>query len=118
MYRDDLDNNNKPQYLFVTDDNENIFKNIKIFRTEELNIKNKELNDFLGFNINTVWNNVNKDYSKYLNNDTISIIESFYEKDFEIFGFAKKPKKINNFTIIDIRENLNNIQKKLSDLLN
>ena len=63
-------------------------------------------------------NNVNKDYSKYLNNDSISIIESFYAKDFEIFSFVKKPKKINNFTIIDIKRNLNNIQKKLSDLLN
>tara|TARA_B000000475_G_C16005245_1_gene450614 strand:- start:5850 stop:6110 length:261 start_codon:yes stop_codon:yes gene_type:complete len=82
--------------LYITNDDEDIYENIKIFRTEELNIKNNELNKFLGFNINIIQNNVNKDYSKYLNDNSIVIIESFYAKDFEIFGYSKKPKKFNN----------------------
>ena len=52
------------------------------------NIKtNDELNKFLGFNINIKRGNVNKDYSKYLNKDSISLINNFYKKDFE---FLKK----------------------------
>jgi hypothetical protein len=94
LYRNDLDNHNTPQYLYITNDDGDIYENIKIFRTEELNIKNNELNKFLGFNINIIKNNVNKDYSKYLNDNSIAIIESFYAKDFEIFGYSKKTKKI------------------------
>lgn len=85
--RDDLDNHNQPQYKFITDENLELIKNIKIFKCEELNKINNELNKFLGFNINIIQKNVNKDYSRYLNKNSISLINKFYYKDFELFNY-------------------------------
>ena len=90
LYRDDLDNHNEPQYKFIVDENSELIKNIKIFNTETLNETNDELNKFLGFNINIKQDNVNKDYSKYLNKDSISLINTFYKKDFELFNYKFK----------------------------
>ena len=87
LYRDDLDNHNLPQYLFITDENKKLLPNIKIFKTEELNIKDNELNNFLNININIKRENVNKNYSKYLNRKSINIINNFYKKDFKLFGY-------------------------------
>ena len=91
LYRDDvkIDGHNTPQYKYVTDENEKLLPNIKIFKCEELNKCNNELCKFLNLNINVVRPNVNKNYSKYLNKETISIINKFYKKDFEIFNFQK-----------------------------
>ena len=55
-----------------------------------MNNSNNELNNFLGFNINIKTKNVNKDYSKYLNKNSISLINEFYKKDFELFGYKLK----------------------------
>ena len=88
--RDDLDNHNKPQYKFITDENSELIKNIKIFKTETLNKLNNELNKFLGFNINIKQNDVNKDYSRYLNENSISLINDFYKKDFQLFNYEFK----------------------------
>lgn len=85
--RNDIDNHNQPQYKYITDKNENIISNIKIFRCEQLNKINKQLNEFIGFNINIVKKNVNKDYSKYLNKQSIKIINDYYKKDFELFNY-------------------------------
>lgn len=90
LYRGDLDNHNKPQYYFLVDENDDLIKTIKIFHTEKLNELNDELNKFLGFNINIKQKEVNKDYSKYLNNDSISLINNFYKKDFELFNYKLK----------------------------
>ena len=90
LYRNNLDNHNVPQYKFITDENCKLIKNIKIFKTETLNETNDELNKFLGFNINIKRGNVNKDYSKYLNKDSISLINNFYKKDFEFFNYKIK----------------------------
>ena len=87
LYRDDLDNHNLPQYLFITDENKKLLPNIKIYKTEELNIKNDEINKYLEININIKRENVNKNYSKYLNRNSINIINNFYKKDFELFGY-------------------------------
>lgn len=81
------DNHVAPQYLYVTDNNEELIKNIKIFHTETLNENNDELNSFAGININIKQSNVNKDYSKYINNDSILLINEIYKKDFELFGY-------------------------------
>jgi len=88
--RDDLDNHNKPQYKFVVDENSELINNIKIFNTETLNETNDKLNKFLGFDINIEQGLVNKDYSNYLNNDSISLINTFYRKDFELFNYKLK----------------------------
>jgi len=81
------DNHNTPQYLYVTDSNGELIKDIKIFRTETLNEDNDELNLFAGINIDIKRDNVNKDYSKYLNSESISLINEKYKKDFELFGY-------------------------------
>jgi hypothetical protein len=91
IFMDNLDNHNKPQYKFITDENLNLIPNIKIFYCERLNDTNNELNDFLGFDINIKQENVNKDYSKFLNEKSIKLINDIYKKDFELF----------NYTIID-----------------
>ena len=85
--RNDLDNHNEPQYKFIVDENSELIKNIKIFRTETLNESNDDLSKFVGFNINIKQKNVNKDYSNYLNQYSISLINTFYKKDFELFNY-------------------------------
>lgn len=87
--RTDLDNHNEPQYKFITDENQVLIPSIKILKCETLNQTNTELNDYIGININIRRPNVNKDYSKYLNRDSISLINEYYKKDFELFNYAK-----------------------------
>ena len=65
LYRDDLDNHNEPQYKFIVDENSELIKNIKIFKTEILNEANDELSKLVGFNIDIKQVVLNKDYSKY-----------------------------------------------------
>ncbi len=90
LYRDNLDNHNKPQYKFIVDENSELIKNIKIFKTETLNESNNDLSKFVGCNINIRKQGVNKDYSNYLNKDSISLINTFYKKDFELFNYKLK----------------------------
>jgi len=90
LHRNNLDNHNQPQYKFLVDENNNLIKNIKIFKCENLNDENELINDFLGFKINIIQNNVNKDYSKYLNNKSILLINEFYKKDFIMFDYKMK----------------------------
>lgn len=87
LYRTDLDNHNQPQYKFITNDNNVIYPNIIILRCETLNESNDKLNEYIGVSINIRKSNVNKDYSKYLNQDSIHIINEFYKKDFELFNY-------------------------------
>jgi hypothetical protein len=90
LYRDCLDNHNIPQYKFVTNEKGELIENIKIFKTEKLNECNEEINKYLNVNINLKSENVNKDYSEYLNKHSIKLINEFYSKDFELFGYEKK----------------------------
>jgi hypothetical protein len=87
LYRSDYDNHNIPQYKFVTDKNGDLIPNIKIFKTETLNKDNEIINDYLKVNLNIINKDVNKDYSKYLNKDSIKLINEFYKKDFELFNY-------------------------------
>jgi hypothetical protein len=77
------DNHNIPQYKFIIDDN-NIIKNIKIFKTESLNedIKEYGYKIIKNFHVSN-----NTDYKKYLNNESINLINIFYKKDFELFDY-------------------------------
>lgn len=90
LNRNDLDNHNKPQYKYITDENSELIKNIKIFKTETLNKSCEEINNFLGFSINIIKKGVNKDYSKYLNKESICLINDYYKKDFELFDYKIK----------------------------
>jgi len=92
LYRDNLDNHNECQYKFIVDENNELNKNIKIFNTETLNESNDELNKFIGFDINIKEKGINKDYSNYLNKDSICLINTFYKKDFELFNYKLKPE--------------------------
>ena len=88
LNRNDLDNHNKCQYLFITNENGKLIDNIKIFKFEDL--KNSSiLDDYLGFKTNiNKW--YTKNYSRYLNNDSISLINEYYKKDFELFNYELK----------------------------
>lgn len=90
LYKYDRHNHNVPQYKFIIEENLEVNPDIKIFKCEELNEINGELNKFLGFNINIKKENVNKDYSMYLNKNSISLINEFYKKDFELFNYDLK----------------------------
>ena len=59
--------------MFIINENNNINKNLKIIKTETLTdeLKNIGFNDFVYFVNN---NNINKDYSKYYNSDSIKLV--------------------------------------------
>ena len=80
------DNHNLPQYMFIIDENNNVINNLKIIKTETLtdDLKNVGFDDFHFF-VNS--DNINKDYSKYYNSDSIKLVNEYYEKDFFYFGY-------------------------------
>jgi hypothetical protein len=82
------DNHNIPQYKFITNNNEEIIKNIHILKTESLtnDMHNLGYNDFNIFE-NTNPNKLN--YYNYLNNETIEFINKFYHLDFILFNYDK-----------------------------
>ncbi len=87
LNRTNLDNHNIPQFKFIVDENSELIKDIKIFKTETLNKSNRELSEIVGFDINIRKKEVNKNYSNYLNKDSISLINTYYKKDFELFNY-------------------------------
>lgn len=89
LYRSDLDNHNLPQYKFLTNENLNLYENIKIFKTEKLNEDNDELNKYLNVDIKIKKENVNKNYMMYLSKESISLINTFYDIDFKLFNYDK-----------------------------
>jgi hypothetical protein len=89
LLSDNLDNHNIPQYLFITDYNKVLIPNIHILHTETLTT---DMHD-LGYQDFNNYDNVNKkkiDYYKYLNNDSINLINYFYNYDFKLFNYKQK----------------------------
>lgn len=83
------DNHRVPQYLFLIDENDKIPVNIKIMKTENLNNDMKELG-FSDFNLHEQVSKIkNKNYYSYLNIESVKLINDFYDKDFEYFGYNK-----------------------------
>lgn len=82
------DNHTLPQYMFVLDTDGTIVKDIKILHTEHLK-HNMELLGYNDFNNNeNVCSEVNsKNYLKFLNIDSIKLINQHYAKDFEYFNY-------------------------------
>ena len=80
--QDDLDNHNIPQYKFVTDENEKLIPDITILKMENLTgeLQKYGFTDYKG-------PSQSNSYMKYLNKDSIRLINLFYKKDFEIFGY-------------------------------
>jgi hypothetical protein len=72
-----------PQYLFLLDENNNVSPNIKIEKLEDCT-KNHDLFDFYDFQIKKY------DYSHfYTSKEHYEIVNDFYSKDFEYFGYEK-----------------------------
>jgi hypothetical protein len=83
------DNHCLPQYLFITNDDNKLLSNIKILHTETLT-KDMHNLGFHNFQNRDLKNQVNVDYYNYLNNDSIKLINDFYDYDFKFFNYEKK----------------------------
>lgn len=86
------DNHKLEQYKFIIDKNNKINQNIIILKCENLNEQMKILGfpDFEKFcNYTNTNNNFNKNYLKYLNDNSISLINNYYKLDFEYFNYEK-----------------------------
>lgn len=84
------DNHRLPQYQFGLDEHGIWMENINIVRTESLE---KDMNKF-GYDDFHVHNNkcksgIQLDYKKYLNHRSIQMIQEYYAKDFDMFGYSK-----------------------------
>ena len=84
-----LDNHNIPQYIFITNDNKKLVPNIKLLHTETLKNDMMQLG-YEDFNIKDLCNNNKVNYYDYLNNDSIHLINNFYDYDFKLFKYKKK----------------------------
>ena len=81
--REDLDYHNYPQHYFLLDNNGKMIENVKIIKTEDLTNSLQNIG-FFDYNHSV---NDNKSYMKYLNKDSIQIINSRFKKDFELFNY-------------------------------
>jgi hypothetical protein len=84
----DVDNHNIPQYLFITDHNKEIIPNICILNTETLtnDVHNLGYEDFNNYHNSKI---KKLDYYKFLNYDSIKLINDFYDDDFRLFNYKK-----------------------------
>lgn len=90
LYDTNLDNHNIPQYLFITNSNCDLIPNIYILHAETLI---SDMHD-LGYTDFNIYENVNENkhninYYSYLNNDSIKLINDFYDYDFILFNYPK-----------------------------
>jgi hypothetical protein len=71
----------------VNDNNELLNKDIIILKFENINeeMKNLGFEDFYYDNKNIIF----KDYKKYLTDNSINIINNYYELDFSLFTYEK-----------------------------
>lgn len=81
------DNHKIPQYKFLLDSNNKINNKILILKTETLKDDMRKIG-FTDFNFNELKNkNNNINYYEYLNNNSLSLINNYYYKDFYIFSY-------------------------------
>ena len=81
------DNHIRPQYEFLIYKNK-INSNIKILKTE--NLQGMMYNHgYTDFNIHLLNNNNTDNYMKYLNRNSINLINIFYDEDFKRFNYSK-----------------------------
>ena len=80
--RDDLDNNNIPQYKFVIDENDKLIPDITLLKMENLTeeLQKYGFPDYKG-------PSKSKSYMEYLNKDSIRLINVMFKNDFEMFGY-------------------------------
>jgi hypothetical protein len=84
------DNHNMQQYLFITNEMGMIIDDLTIFKTETLmrDMVNYGFTDF-DIDVNKNSHEVMDRYILYLNEKSIKLINSFYDKDFSLFGYEK-----------------------------
>lgn len=87
--KENYDNHITPQYKFITNDEEKLIDNIIILHTETLNDDMSKLG-YKDFNIKMNMNPNAVDYDKYLNEESIKLINEIYKKDFKILNYNKK----------------------------
>ena len=83
---ENIDNHNKPQYTFLMLNGELV--NCIILHTESLK-EDLEKHSFTNFNFHENANRKIKDYSIFLNKESINLINSYYDLDFKYFGYNK-----------------------------
>ena len=86
-----FDNHKLPQYLFLIDEKGNIVENINILHTETLTedmerIGHSDFNRFDQVSKCRTTSGITK-YSNYLNCQSIELINTYYKRDFELFGY-------------------------------
>lgn len=83
------DNHIRPQYEFIYDfTNNKLYDNVIILHQENLNEGMQDIG-FTDFNIKVNNNKTSIDYNKFLSKINIDLINVFYDKDFEYFGYTK-----------------------------
>ena len=82
------DNHPLPQYKYITNDKREIIQNIHILKTENLTNEMKNLG-YTDFNVHANATSKKVDYYKYLNDESIEIINQFYHLDFILFNYDK-----------------------------
>jgi len=87
LSKDCYDAHNHPQHTFVTK-NGKLVENIVILKQENLTEEMKK-NGYTDFNTwsNKTFTGMNVNYRNYLNKDSINLINSVFQKDFEMFGY-------------------------------
>ena len=86
------DNHSTPQYKFITNKDGKLIKNIKIVKCENLKEDMIKIgyNDFDDKKLNKNHIGINSnDYIKYLNKNSINLINILYHKDFKLFKYSK-----------------------------
>ena len=83
-----LDNHNIPQSSFVINHNNELIPNIFILHTETLTTDMINLG-YTDFNFHDNKNKLKINYYDYLNNDSINLINNFYNYDFILFNYTK-----------------------------
>ena len=87
--KDGYDNHVTPQHLFLINDDNEIIKDVIIFKTETLTDDMKKYG-YTDFNLHEYKNRHKVNYDKYLNDNSIKLINTFYEKDFSFFGYEMR----------------------------
>lgn len=86
---DTFDNHKTPQYQYLMDESGNILSNITILKQETLNSDMKSLG-YLDFEKEFNVRNKGKiNYFDLLTKTSIKMINEYYSKDFEVFGYEK-----------------------------
>jgi hypothetical protein len=83
-----IDNHMICQYLFIIDGTGTIIPNIQILHTETL-IEDMHNLGYTDFNLKENVNKYNVNYYDYLNDDSIKLINEYYDKDFSLFNYKK-----------------------------